>query len=296
MPVELVNKDPRYSKVHLIDPAPLGYLHLAAEVQAAHRPGPVLRRSRDKQQLFGVLKWQARQVAGLDAVERVTVYDAVVLAPPGGDVKDRPATLPAAWFDVAVLAETSSPEAAREVRAAPAWQALAAALTQKARRVHQVAARNVRRVGDVDKTRPGLFLFNYFAGDDPALAVEVCDYPASWYEAENRPGQLPPARAARGRQSDYVLINHAGWGWQPAAVHGPPAAQEVLPQLHAGQPESPPPGSDAGPLPSGLACAAWLRQSAVQSCSVMGHAVAQRTPGRRDDRGDRASPAAVRAG
>lgn len=123
MPVELVNKDPRYSKVHLIDPAPLGYLHLAAEVQAAYLPGPVLRRSRDKQQLFGVLKWQARQLAGLDAVERVTVYDAVVFAPPGGDVKDRPATLPAAWFDVAVLAETSSPEAAREVRAAPAWQA-----------------------------------------------------------------------------------------------------------------------------------------------------------------------------
>src|SRR5260370_15722403 len=101
MPVELVNKDPRYSKVHLIDHAPLGYLRLAAEVQAAHRPGPVLSRSRDKQQLFGVLKWQARQLAGLDAVERVTVYDAVVFAPPGGDVKDRPATLPAAWFDVA---------------------------------------------------------------------------------------------------------------------------------------------------------------------------------------------------
>jgi predicted component of type VI protein secretion system len=155
MPVELVNKDPRYSKVHLIDPAPLGYLHLAAEVQAAHRPGPVLRRSRDKQQLFGVLKWQARQLAGLDAVERVTVYDAVVFAPPWGDVKDRPATLPAAWFDVAVLAETSSPETARQVRAAPAWQALAAALTERARRVHQVAARNApgRRCGQ-DLPRP----------------------------------------------------------------------------------------------------------------------------------------------
>ena len=211
MPVDLVNKDPRYSKVHLIDPAPLGYLHLAAEVQAAHRPGPVLRRSRDKQQLLGVLKWQARQLAGLAAVERVTVYDAVVFAPPGGDVKDRPATLPAAWFDVAVLAETSSPEAAREVRAAPAWQALAAALTERARRVHQVAARNVRRVGDVDKTRPGLFLFNYFAGDDPALAVEVWDYLAGWYEAETGLDNSTLLEPLEGEQSDYVLINHARW-------------------------------------------------------------------------------------
>ena len=30
MSLELANPDPRYSKVHLIEPAPLGYLHLAA--------------------------------------------------------------------------------------------------------------------------------------------------------------------------------------------------------------------------------------------------------------------------
>jgi hypothetical protein len=50
--------------------------------------------------------------------------------------------------------------------------------------VHQIAAGNVRRVGDVDKSRPGLFLFNHFAGDDPGLAVELWDYLAGWYEAE----------------------------------------------------------------------------------------------------------------
>jgi hypothetical protein len=112
---------------------------------------------------------------------------------------------------VAVLAETSSPEAAREVRAAPAWQALAAALTERARRVHQVAARNVRRVGDVDKTCPGLFLFNYFAGDDPALAVEVWDYLAGWYEAETGLDNSTLLEPLEGEQSDYVLINHARW-------------------------------------------------------------------------------------
>lgn len=211
MPVELVNPDPRYTRVHLIDPAPLGYLHLAGQVQGAHRPGPVLRRSRDKHQLLGVLKWQARQLAELDAVERVTVYDAVVFAPPGGDVKDRTAPLAAAWFDVAVLAETTSPEAASEVRAAPAWQALVAALTEKARRVHQIAARNVRRVGDVDKTRSGLFLFNYFSGDDPALAVELWDYLAGWYEAETGLDNSTLLEPLEGEQSDYVLINHARW-------------------------------------------------------------------------------------
>src|SRR6266550_7447313 len=165
MPLELVNPDPRYGKVHLIEPARLGYLHLAADVQAAHRPGPVLRRSRDKHQLLGVLKWQARQLAQLDTVERATVYDALAFAPPGGYVKGRPAPLPSAWFDVVVLVETASPGAATEVRATPAYQELAGTLTDQARRVHQVAARKMRRVGDVDKSRPGLFLFNYFVGD-----------------------------------------------------------------------------------------------------------------------------------
>jgi len=46
MALELVNPDPRYGQVHLIEPAPLGYLHLAADAQAPRRPGPVLRRSR----------------------------------------------------------------------------------------------------------------------------------------------------------------------------------------------------------------------------------------------------------
>jgi hypothetical protein len=102
-----------------------------------------VRRSRNKHQLLGVLKWQARQPAGLDAVERVTVYDAVMFAPPGRDAGAAPA--PAAWFDVVVLAELSTPDAAGAVRAAAAWQTLAGTLSEQARRVHQVAARNVRR-------------------------------------------------------------------------------------------------------------------------------------------------------
>ena len=209
MPVELVNPNPRYGKVHLIESAPLGYVHLAAEVQAAHRPGPVLLRSRDKHQLLGVLKWQARQLAELDAVERVTVYDAIAFAPPGGEVKDRAAQ--AAWFDVAVLAELTSPGAAGDVRATPPYRALAEALGERARRVHQVAARNVRRVGDVDKTRPGVFVFNYFAGDDAGLAVEVWEYLAGWYEAETGLDNSTLLAPLEGEQSDYMLINHARW-------------------------------------------------------------------------------------
>ncbi len=84
-------------------------------------------------------------------------------------------------------------------------------LTGQARRMHQVAARNVRRVGDVDKSRPGLFLFNYFVGDDPGLAVELWDYLAGWYEAETGLDNSTLLAPLEGEKSDYVLINHARW-------------------------------------------------------------------------------------
>jgi hypothetical protein len=208
MPVKLVNPDPRYGKARRTEPAPLGYLHLAADTGAQHRPGPVLRRGRRKQQLLGMLKSQARQLAEHDAVKRVTVYDAVAFAPPGGAPTDR--AVPA-WFDVVVLAEVTSSAAVATVRAAPAWQALTAAVGQQARRVHETAARNARRVADVDKTRPGLFLFNYFSGADPALAVELWDYLAGWYEAETGLDNSTLLAPLEGETSDYVLINHARW-------------------------------------------------------------------------------------
>jgi len=211
MPVQLVNKDPRYGKVHLVEPAPLGYLHLAADVEAAHWPGPVLHRSRDKQQLFGVLKWQARQLAELEAVQTVTVYDALAFTPPGGDAKGQSARLRPAWFDVVILVETASPDAAREVRATPRYQQLADTLAERARRTHQIAARNVRRVGDVDKSRPGLFVFNYFVGEDPDLAAELWEYLSGWYAAETGLNSATLLEPLEGEQSDYVLINHARW-------------------------------------------------------------------------------------
>jgi hypothetical protein len=77
--------------------------------------------------------------------------------------------------------------------------------------VHQIAARNVRRVADVDKSRPGVFLFNYFAGDDPGLAVELWDYLAGWYEAETGMDNSTLLAPLEGEESDYVMINHARW-------------------------------------------------------------------------------------
>jgi hypothetical protein len=58
---------------------------------------------------------------------------------------------------------------------------------------------------------PGLFLFNYFAGDDPGLAFELWDYLAGWYETETGPDNSTLLAPLEGETSEYVMINHARW-------------------------------------------------------------------------------------
>jgi hypothetical protein len=59
--LQLAHPNPAYGKVSLIEPAPLGYLHIGAEVRPSARPGPVVP-SRERSQLVGGLKVLGRQV------------------------------------------------------------------------------------------------------------------------------------------------------------------------------------------------------------------------------------------
>lgn len=78
-----------------------------------------------------------------------------------------------------------------------------------------MVARNVRRIGDVDKTRAGTFLFNYFVGDDPAVVLELWDYLAGWYEIETGMDNSTLLAPIDAQQSDYVIVNHARWDAHP---------------------------------------------------------------------------------
>jgi hypothetical protein len=211
MDLRIVNPDPKYSTVTLTTPTTLGYLHLAAEVRPPWRPGPVMVTPRQTSELIGGLKVLGRQLEPLAAVEKVTVYKATVLAAPSGYVRQRRGTVQPARFDVVVLVETTSPESARDVQASSEYQALLDLLGGQARRLHVIAARNIKRVGDVDKTRQGTFLFNYFVGDDPEVVVALWDYLAGWYQAETGMDNSTLLAPLDGEKSDYVVINHARW-------------------------------------------------------------------------------------
>jgi hypothetical protein len=186
MELNIVNPDPRYSPSNLIEPTTLGYIHLAAEVRPRPMPPqrlPFVPNGRARDELLNRLKMLANRLEQLESVEKATVFDAVAIPPTSrfsSYLKERADSIHIARFDVAVLIETASPQLVREVQQTPEYRALVDALESEARDMHVMVGRNAKRVGDVEKTRDGLFLFNYFVADDANVALELWDYLAGW--------------------------------------------------------------------------------------------------------------------
>ncbi|MFD0275645.1 hypothetical protein ACFVHB_17320 [Kitasatospora sp. NPDC127111] len=217
----IVNPRPAYRPVLLVDPPPTGYLHIAAAVQPPREPGlPVPRSSPRKRALLNLLKSLADELVNLPAVSRATLYRAVVIPPtPSGPAPHRHAVHPAR-YDVVVLIETTSPERIAEVEATEPCQRLLRMVRASASDTHVMAARCVRQIADVDKSRSGLFLFNHFVADDPDVALDVWEHLAAWYAAETgldnstllAPlGDTDTDTDTDASDADYVFVNHARW-------------------------------------------------------------------------------------
>lgn len=212
MELKIVNPDPRYSPVRLVEPPSLGYIHVAAAVAPPPQPGPPFpRKSRERSVLLARLKALARELEQLDAVEKATVYRAAAVPPLLGYAKERADEVHVARYDVVVLIETSSPEVIADVRDAEPYQLLVAAVTSAAKDVHVMAGHCPKRAGDVDKTRPGLFLFNYFVADDAQVAFELWDHLTGWFVVEAGLDNSTLLVPLEGESSDYLFVNHARW-------------------------------------------------------------------------------------
>jgi hypothetical protein len=207
MELTIVNPQPKYSRVRLMEPPPTGYLLLAAVVEPTIGRTPFPRRSPRKTALLTELKAQAASLERLDAVTKATVYRGALIPPVNPDAQ-RMGARPAR-YDVVVLVETATVDATGEAEASPEYRKLQDTITAAAREHYLMPARCLRRVGDVDKTRQGLFLFNFFVAEDPAVALDLWEHLAAWYAVEtglDNSTLLGPIGPA-----DYVFVNHARW-------------------------------------------------------------------------------------
>jgi hypothetical protein len=172
-----------FPKVDLIEPDGHGYLFAAAVVDR-RLPFAYFRESADKQHLLLKLKQRVDALRALPGVRAATLYKALLIPPGRGHfLKQRPAAH-IARYDVAALVEAESSAAAKAVNATSEWNALQSDMRAVSKDVYAVAASNVKRIGPVDRTRDGVFLFNYFFADRLEQNLAVWEYTAGWFEYE----------------------------------------------------------------------------------------------------------------
>ncbi|MGA5817819.1 hypothetical protein ACPC54_08175 [Kitasatospora sp. NPDC094028] len=212
MKFELLHPNPKYPRARLAEPPPYGYLHLAAAVAPPSGP-PFVRTDAVRSALLDRLKPLAVALQSEPAVRRATVYRALLAPPPGGYARQE--RFHRARFDVAVLVETDTPEDLGPVTGGEPYQALASALTAAASDTHVLRARCSRALMDVDKSRPGLFLFNHFVAEDRDIALELWEHLAGWYVRETGLRESTLLEPLDGADSDYVFVNHARWDTTP---------------------------------------------------------------------------------
>lgn len=194
MTVTIRNPSTKYPRAALREPAPYGYIYVGAEVDPPGR-APFVRRSARRDGVLAALKEHASRLEELDTVVKATVYRAVLMPPVPG----------APRFDAVVLIETTVPETIDRVQRTAEYRRL----IEAAGKARITTLRNIKRIGDVDKTRQGLFLFNHFTADDPEVASRLWEHLAGWYTAEtglDNSTLLQPIGDA-----PYALVNHARW-------------------------------------------------------------------------------------
>jgi len=205
----VVNADPRFPRAKLVEPASSGYVHVAAEVDAR---APFLPNSRKKRQLIARCKGWCRQLEGGPGVLSAVVFDALLVAPGRGEfLNRRPGEVHVARFDLAVLIETATPEAADALRASPAYADMERAIREAATFTHVVTATNPKSMGAVDHERRGVFLFNYFFADDTARNLAVWEYTAGWFQQETGLDNSTVLLPRDGGRSEYNITNHCRW-------------------------------------------------------------------------------------
>lgn len=152
----------------------------------------------------------------------------------GAFLKKRP-HVHIANYDVAVWVEADDPGAAERLRSSSPWRRIDSLLRQASSDVHVVTGHNARRLGDVDHSRDGVFLLNYFFADDADINLVVWEYTAGWFQdqtgLDNSVLVLPDSG------SDYTIINHCRWDSLrqvlPALVLKPSFRRYVLAHFEA---------------------------------------------------------------
>jgi hypothetical protein len=200
----------RFPKVRLVEPTTHGYVLAAFEVD--HRP-PIgyFVESAQKRRVVARSKALAASLRGRDGIIEAVVFKTLVRPPgEGAFLRQRP-QVPRARFDVVLLIETATVDAADRLRQDEAFVAATKEITSASKQSLIVTLRNGRRIGPVDHSRDGVFLFNFFFADKLEQNLAVWEYTAGWFSDQTGLDNSTLLLPERTSESPFTVINHCRW-------------------------------------------------------------------------------------
>lgn len=222
--ISVVGPKDQFPKVSLLEPKKCGYLLICLEVEHCILPmGFLLWESAAKKRILLQVKEFANQLKSDDStiknVVETTVFKAMVISPGQGEfLKQRP-DVPKAMFDVVILVEFESVEAARIFRNSEECKNEIEKYEKDndVKRVMVVVGSNARRMGptgDVDHTKDGCFLFNYFFADKVEQNLKIWEYTAGWFGDQtglDNSTLILPETDTDVKNCPHSVINHCRW-------------------------------------------------------------------------------------
>lgn len=208
--LRIVGPKNQFPEVSLIEPTQSGYLLLAAEVD--HRP-PIgfFIQSRRKTQLIQSLKTLLQTLRNSDEVIDASIFKALLVPPGRGAFLDKRPGVEIARFDVVMLVEFTSIELAQRYGNTLEWKNILAFAKDNARKTINITTSNTRRIGPVDHSTQGVFLFNYFYADSLDLNLQVWNYTAGWFQDQTGLDNSTVLLPQDSTEVSYTIINHCRW-------------------------------------------------------------------------------------
>ncbi|MFD2177702.1 hypothetical protein [Veronia pacifica] len=217
--LNLVNKHLSFPEVTLISPSESKFIHIAADVDSGL---PFLPNSKVKNQLISDVKSACDKFLEMQGVVGAHVFSAILIPPGRGNfIKQREDKVHIANFDLVVLIECESELVEETLRSSSEFMKMISNIDTRSKYTHEVSASNARRIGPVDHSKQGVFLFNYFFADDVEQNLGVWNYTAGWFEAETQLDNSTLLLPREKSESKYTVINHCRWD----------SLREILPSL-----------------------------------------------------------------
>ena len=207
--VNIIRYNKKIPKVSLIEPTSSGYLLFVLEVD--HRP-PIgfFIESKKKQKILRNLKTLITNLNDNKIID-ATLFKTILMPPGRGEFLKKRPEVAIAKFDVVLLVEFESQDAAIKYKESSEWIRIEQEYKSDATKTLTITGKNSRRIGPVDHSKKGVFLFNYFFADDVNQNLSIWEHTAGWFEYQTGLDNSVLIMPDNPTQNSYKIINRCRW-------------------------------------------------------------------------------------